>query len=107
MVQRERFELDPATSILKMYRKAPDLPSIEASPGTIHLFSATHKDHLRTPSTVQWALTSTQNIKLISLSRSPKYITRHGDQVFNLCGFHHYLCIILSAYSNTNIEVLP
>ena len=84
MVQYDFFELDTATYRFIMDSKTPDSPSIEASPGTNHIFVTTHADHLHTPQTRKWDFTSTNNIDLGSFSLSLKYLTLRGDQVFNL-----------------------
>ena len=51
MVQREKNYLDPATSRFTMDIKNLDSPSIEASPGTNHIFDTTHEDHRYPPFT--------------------------------------------------------
>ena len=107
MVQRESVDLAPDTNRLTMDRKTPDSTSIEASHVTNNIFVKTHEDHLYPPFTIQWALISAQNIDLGSFLCSLKSLTLRGDQVVNLCKFHHYLSIALSAYSNKNIEVIP
>ena len=107
MVQREIFDLAPATSRFKMDRKTTNSQSIEASPGKIYLFTTTHEDHLHPPCTGQWDLTSAQNIDLGSLLRSLKSFTLRGYQVFNLRKFHNDISVALSSSTNNNIEVIP
>ena len=107
MVQRESFDVSPATYRFTIYSKTPDSSSIEASPGTHHIFVITHEDHLHPPCTGKLSLTSAHKIDPVSLSCSLKYLTLHEEQVANLHVFHNDISITLSAAAKTNIEVIP
>ena len=71
LVQIERFEMYPATSRFNMDSKSPeDSPSIEASPGTNHIFATTHQYYLHPLCTSQFTFTYAHNIHLGSLACS-------------------------------------
>ena len=103
---RDLFYMAPAIYRFNMGIKYPNSPPIESSPVTNNLFVTTHEDHQHPPFTGQLYLICAHNIDLGSLSRSLKYLTLHGGQVFNLHNFHNDLSIALISYTKIDIEVL-
>ena len=102
MVHHEIFDPASATSIFTMGRKTPDSPILEASKGTNYLFATTHEDHLHPPCTVQWDLTASKNIVLISLLCSLKYLTLWGNQVVI-----HYISATNDISINDDYNAIP